>query len=61
MLKKWEDLPDFIKNDEVRPYYDSLKRKKLSLIFKRVRDLVGGIILLILLAIPMLILPYGLK
>lgn len=45
MLKKWEDLPDFIKNDEVRPYYDSLKRKKLSLIFKRARDLVGGIIL----------------
>lgn len=55
MLKKWEDLPDFMKNDEVRPYYDSLKRKKISLILKRVMDLVGGIILLILLAIPMLI------
>ena len=61
MLKKWEDLPDFIKNDEVRPYYDSLKRKKLSLIFKRVRDLVGGIILLILLAIPMLIIAVWIK
>ena len=61
MLKKWEDLPDFIKNDEVRPYYDSLKRKKLSLIFKRVRDLVGEIILLILLAIPMLIIAVWIK
>lgn len=61
MLKKWEDLPDFIKNDEVRPYYDSLKRKKLSLILKRVRDLVGGIILLILLAIPMLIIAVWIK
>lgn len=61
MLKKWEDLPDFMKNDEVRPYYDSLKRKKLSLILKRAMDLVGGIILLILLAIPMLIIAIWIK
>ncbi len=61
MLKKWEDLPDFMKNDEVRPYYDSLKRKKISLILKRVMDLVGGIILLILLAIPMLIIAVLIK
>ena len=61
MLKKWEDLPDFMKNDEVRPYYDSLKRKKISLILKRAMDLVGGIILLILLAIPMLIIAVLIK
>ena len=61
MLKKWEDLPDFMKNDEVRPYYDSLKSKKLSLILKRAMDLVGGIILLILLAIPMLIIAVLIK
>ena len=61
MLKKWEDLPDFMKNNEVRPYYDSLKRKKISLILKRVMDLVGGIILLILLAIPMLIIAVLIK
>ena len=61
MLKKWEDLPDFMKNDEVRPYYDSLKRKKVSLILKRAMDLVGGIILLILLAIPMLIIAVLIK
>ena len=53
MLKKWEELPDFMKNDEVRPYYDALKKKKLSLILKRAMDLVGGLILLIILAIPM--------
>lgn len=41
MLKKWEDLPDFMKNDEVRPYYDSLKKKQISLILKRMMDLVG--------------------
>ena len=28
MLKKWDELPDFMRSDEVRPYYDILKRKK---------------------------------
>lgn len=61
MFKKWEDLPDFMKNDEVRPYYDSLKRKKISLILKRAMDLAGGLILLVLLAIPMLIIAILIK
>lgn len=61
MLKKWEDLPDYIKNDEVRPYYDSLKRKKASLILKRLFDLIGGLVLLCILAIPMLIIAAMIK
>ena len=61
MLKKWEDLPYFIKNDEVRPYYDSLKRKKVSLILKRLFDLIGGLVLLCILAIPMLIIAAMIK
>ena len=61
MLKKWEDLPDFIKNYEVRPYYDSLKRKKVSLILKRLFDLIGGMVLLCILAIPMLIIAAMIK
>lgn len=61
MLKKWEDLPDFIKNNEVRPYYDSLKRKKVSLILKRLFDLIGGLVLLCILAIPMLIIAAMIK
>lgn len=61
MLKKWEDLPDFIKNDEVRPYYDSLKRKKVSLTLKRLFDLIGGLVLLCILAIPMLIIAAMIK
>ena len=55
MLKKWETLPDYMKNDEVRVYYDSLQKKKVSMFLKRVMDLVGGLILLILLAIPTLV------
>lgn len=54
MLKKWETLPDYMKNDEVRVYYDSLQKKKVSMFLKRVMDLLGGLILLILLAIPMI-------
>ncbi|MGN0436067.1 MAG: sugar transferase [Wujia sp.] len=53
ILRKWEELPDFMKTDEVRPYYEILEKKKTSLIFKRVMDFVGGLILLMLLAIPM--------
>ncbi len=30
MLKKWEALPEFMKNDEVRAYYNSLQKKKIS-------------------------------
>lgn len=55
MLKKWETLPDYMQNDEVRFYYETLQKKKVSMFLKRVMDLVGGLILLILLAIPMIV------
>lgn len=61
MLKKWDELPDFMRNDEVKPYYDILKRKKISLVLKRAMDLLGGLILLILLAIPMAIIAIWIK
>ena len=53
VLKKWDELPDFMKTEEVKPYYEVLKKKRLSLFFKRAVDLVGGVVLLVLLAIPM--------
>lgn len=61
MLKRWDDLPDFMKNDEVKPYYESLKKKKVSLVLKRAMDLVGGIILLIVLAFPMMVIAVLIK
>ena len=61
MLKKWETLPDYMQNDEVRFYYETLQKKKVSLFLKRVIDLVGGLILLILLAIPMIIISIMIK
>lgn len=61
MLKKWEELPEFMKNNDVRPYYEILKKKKVSLAFKRAFDFTGGIILLVLLAIPMAIIAVWIK
>lgn len=61
MLRKWGDLPDFMRNEEVRPYYEVLKKKKVSLVLKRVFDLLGGCILLVVLAIPMAIIAVMIK
>lgn len=61
ILKKWEELPDFMQTEEVRPYYEALKKKRLSLLLKRAMDLVGGLILLIILAIPMAIIAVMIK
>lgn len=35
ILKKWEDLPERLRTDAVRPYYESLEKKKGSLMFRR--------------------------
>ena len=61
VLRIWNDLPKFMQCDEVRVYYDVLKKKKASLILKRSFDLIVGIILLIILAIPMLIIAIMIK
>ena len=61
MLKKWDELPDFMQNEMVRPYYEILKKKKLSLCIKRLFDLIGGVVLLVILAIPMLIIAIMIK
>lgn len=61
MLRKWDELPAFMRCEEVKPYYDILRKKQVSLFFKRVFDLVGGLILLVLLAVPMAIIAVWIK
>ena len=61
MLKQWDDLPGFMRCPEVRPYWEVLNRKRGQLVLKRVFDLVVGVILLILLAIPMAIIAWMIK
>lgn len=61
MLKKWEDLPEFMQVPEVREYWEILNRKRGQLLLKRIADFVMAVILLALLAIPMLILAIWVK
>lgn len=61
MLRKWEDLPDLMRNEEVRPYYEVLEKKRIGLFLKRALDLVGGFILLVVLAVPMAIIAVMIK
>ena len=54
-------MPEFMKCDEVRVYYEILKKRKLSLYIKRVFDVVVALMLIIVLAIPMLIVAIMIK
>lgn len=49
VLKKWELLPENLKNDEVRYYYNKLKKKTVALFSKRIFDVVFSLSLIILL------------
>lgn len=48
MLKNWNELPEYMRTDEIRPYYDLLQKKRLSLFLKRVFDIVVSLIMIIL-------------
>ncbi|MGO5334513.1 sugar transferase [Enterococcus cecorum] len=61
MLKKWDDLPDFMKCDEVKEYYKIIEKRKVSLFLKRAFDLVAGLLMFIILAIPMAVLAIWIK
>ena len=61
MLRKWEELPRFMRTEEVRPYWEVLNRKRTHLALKRAFDLVVAWVLLILLSIPMIIIAVMIK
>lgn len=52
-LKSWNDLPDNMRNDTVRKYYNILAKKRGYLRLKRGFDIVVSLIMLIVLLIPM--------
>ena len=61
MLCKWEKLPDNMKTEEVRKYYDVLITKKYSLILKRIFDIIVSAIMLIFLSPVFLVLAAAIK
>ena len=50
MVKDWNELPDYMRNDEVKKYYDILKKKQKSLMVKRMFDIVVSFFMLLLLS-----------
>ena len=53
-MRKWNELPEFMKNEEVKKYYNILQKKKASLMLKRIFDIIVSILMIILLS-PVLI------
>ncbi len=60
-LRKWGALPENMKTEAVRPYYEELRKKKISLFFKRIFDIVVSLVLLIILSPAFLILAIAIK
>ena len=61
MLKKWDDLPQRMRNEAVRAYYDVLDRKRAALVCKRMGDLLIAALLLVLLSPLLLVLALAIR
>ena len=60
-MRKFEKLPPQFQNDEVKAYYDILKKKTSSLFLKRTVDIIFSIVLLIILLIPITVISIAVK
>lgn len=61
LLKDWKDLPEFMRADEIRPYWEVLNKRRGQLALKRVFDIVMSLVLFIILLIPMLVIAIAIK
>lgn len=61
ILKKWEELPENLRTDAVRPYYDLLAKRRGSLALKRCFDVVVSAFMLLVLAPVFLVLAIAIK
>lgn len=60
-LKNWEEIPDFMKNEKVKVYYDFLVKRKTSLLLKRIFDILVSFFMLIILSPVFVILSFMIK
>lgn len=49
ILKKWDEMPENLKSEEVKKYYDVIIQKRISLALKRAFDILVSLLLLIIL------------
>ena len=61
IVKDWDKLPQELQIEEVRPYYDILKKHSVGLFFKRMFDIVVSSVMLIVLSPVFLILAIAIK
>ena len=61
ILKKWEELPESLRTDAVRPYYDLLAKRRGSLLLKRCFDIVVSALMLLILSPVFLVLAVAIK
>lgn len=57
----WEKLPPQMQTEAVKPYYEILQKKQISLIFKRSFDIVVSLIMLLILSPVFLVLAIAIK
>lgn len=55
LMKRWKELPDWMRNDQVKRYYLILCRKQSHMRMKRAMDLFGAAVLTILLSPVMIV------
>lgn len=61
ILKRWEALPAQLRTEEVRPYYDTLQKKKFALVCKRLFDILVSALMLVVLSPVFLVLALAIK
>ena len=61
ILKKWDELPENLRTDAVRPYYDLLAQRRGSLLLKRCFDVVVSALMLLVLSPVFLVLAIAIK
>ena len=60
-MKKWDELPEKLKNEAVLPYYDILYKKGASRVIKRIFDIIAALILTVIASPFMLIIAIWIK
>ncbi len=61
MLKSFDKLPVEFQNDQVKHYYNILKKKRHSILLKRITDIIMAVVLIIVLCLPMLLIAFIIK
>ncbi len=61
ILLDWNELPEFMKTDAVRPYWEHLYHKRGQLRIKRAFDVVMSVVMIVVLFIPIVVIAVAVK